>query len=71
MKNPKLGDYLLWEGNPAKIIGETSSRTVIIEILENSKCNHCNGDLGKRQIHMVVSSPLFQQNADPMPTITS
>ena len=37
MKNASLGDYLLWEGKPAKIIGETSSRQVIIERLEKKK----------------------------------
>lgn len=70
MKNASLGEYLLWKGNPAKIIGETSSRQVIIELLENCKCPHCNGDLGKEQFHMIVSSPLFQENAKPIPTIS-
>lgn len=69
MKNPHLGDYLLWNGKPAKIIGESNSRQVIIELLENKRCPHCEGDLGKEQIHMVVSSPLFQQNAQQLPTI--
>ncbi len=69
MKNPKLNDYLLWKGKPAQVIGETDRRQVIIELLENRKCPHCQGDLGKEQIHMIVSSPLFQQNADQMPTI--
>ena len=69
MKNPHLGDYLLWDGKLAKIIGETDRRKVIIELLENKRCPHCEGDLGKEQIHMVVSSPLFQQNAQQLPTI--
>ena len=69
MKNAMLGDYLLWQGKPAKIIGETSSRQVIIELLENCKCPHCQGDLGKEQIHMIVSSPLFQQSAERLQTI--
>lgn len=69
MKNATLGDYLLWEGKPAKIIGEVSNRQVIIELLENCKCPHCKGDLGKEQIHVVVSSPLFQQNAEKLPSI--
>ena len=47
MKNPKLGDYLLWYGKIAKIIGITSSPQVIIETLENKRCPHCHGDLGK------------------------
>lgn len=69
MKNASLGDYLLWEGKPAKIIGETSSRQVIIEPLENCKCPHCKGDLGKEQIHMIVSSSLFQKNAEKLQSI--
>ena len=69
MKNAYLGDYLLWDGKPAKIIGETSNRQVVIEIIENCKCPHCKGDLGKEQIHMIVASPLFQKTAQQMPTI--
>ena len=69
MKNPKLGDYLLWDRKPAKIIGTTSNQQVIIEIIENCKCPHCNGDLGKKQIHMIVSSPLFQQSAETLPVM--
>lgn len=69
MKNPQLGDYLLWDGQPARIIGESNSRKVIIELLENCKCPHCEGDLGKKQIHMIVSSPLFQEKAERLPTI--
>jgi hypothetical protein len=69
MKNPKLGDYLLWQGEPAKIIGTTDSKQVIIELLENEKCPYCKGDLGRKQIHMIVSSPLFQESAEPLPTI--
>ena len=69
MKNPSLGDFLLWNGKPAEIIGETDKRMVVIELLENRKCPHCQGDLGKEQLHMVVSSPLFQQSAERLPTI--
>jgi hypothetical protein len=69
MKNASLGDYLLWQGKPAKIIGTTSSSQVVIELLENCKCPHCEGDLGKEQIHMIVSSPLFQQSAERLQSI--
>ncbi|MCK5605312.1 hypothetical protein KAR91_25695 [Candidatus Pacearchaeota archaeon] len=69
MKSATLGNYLLWEGKPAKIIGETDKRQVIIELLEDKKCPHCKGDLGKDQIHMIVSSPLFQKNAERLNTI--
>ena len=69
MKKPHLGDYLLWQGKPAKIIGETDRKQVIIELLENCKCPHCQGDLGKDQTWVIVSSPLFQENAEALPTI--
>lgn len=69
MKAANLGDYLLWDGKPAKIIGTSDRPMVIIELLENCKCPHCQGDLGKEQIHMIVSSPLFQQNAKQLQTI--
>ena len=50
MKTGKLGQFLLWRKKPAKIIGESNGHQVIIEILENKCCPHCNGDLGKEQI---------------------
>lgn len=70
MKNPKLGDYLLWKGQLAKIVYETDRRTVGIEIQENCKCPHCDGDLGKEQINIIPTSPLFQQNAEPLQVMT-
>lgn len=69
MKDPSVGDFLFWRGELAKIIGETSQRSVIIEMFENRRCPECKADLGKDQIHMIVSSPLFQENAEPIPTI--
>lgn len=69
MKNATLGDYLLWEGKPAKIIGETDQRQVIIELLEDAKCPHCGEGLGKVQTHVIVSSPMFQNGAEQMRTI--
>lgn len=69
MKNAQLGDYLLWNGKPARVICETDRRTVVIQLLENCKCPHCRGDLGKEHIHVIVASPLFQENAERMPSI--
>jgi len=70
MKTPKLGDHLLWEGKLAKVVYETNRNTVGIELLENSKCPHCNGDLGKKQINIIPTSPLFQENAEPLQVMT-
>lgn len=69
MKNPKLGDFILWDGKPAKIVYESTGRKVGIELLENCKCPHCNGDLGKKQIDVIVASPQFQNNAMPIQTM--
>ena len=69
MRDASLGDYLLWNDKPAKIIGESSSRQVIIELLEDRKCPHCDEAIGKEQISVIVSSPLYQENAKPMQTI--
>jgi hypothetical protein len=69
MKDGRLGQYLLWEGKPAKIIGETESRQIIIETLEDKKCPHCEGSLGKDQTHVIVSSPMFQNGAEKLNTI--
>jgi hypothetical protein len=69
MKNPKLGDYLLWKGKPAKVICQTNERTIIIELLEDNKCPHCGGILEKDQISIIPTSLLFQENAEPLQTM--
>lgn len=71
MKNANLGDYLLWEGKPAKVIGETDQRQVIIELLKDKKCPHCGEGLGKAQMHVIVNSPMFQNCAEQIRTIQS
>lgn len=71
MKDGRLGQFLLWRKRPAKIIGESTGRQVIIEMLENKCCPHCKGDLGKEQIHVIVASPMYQEEAEPLETIES
>ncbi len=70
MKNPILEDYLLWEGKLAKIVAETDRRMVVIELIEDRKCPHCGESVGKEQIHVIPSSPYFQDNAESIRTIT-
>jgi hypothetical protein len=71
MKNATVDDYLIWKGKLARIVGECSERTVIVQMLDNMKCPHCEGDLGPHQFSVVVTSPLFQQNAEPLKTISN
>lgn len=68
MKNPKLGDFFLWKGEIAKVIGETNSRTIIFEMLDPKKCPHCGEVVEVHQINMIPTSPLFQENAEPIQT---
>ncbi len=69
MKNPKLGDYLLWKHELAKVVYETNKRTAGIELIEDCKCPHCNKSLGKKQIDIIPTSPLFQDNAISVQTM--
>ena len=69
MKKAELGDYLLWKGELAKIVYESNQRSVGIELVEDCKCHHCNKSLGKKQIDIIPTSPLFQENATPLKTI--
>jgi len=69
MKTIKLGDFLFWKGKLAKAVATCDLPQVIIEVQEESKCPHCNGNLGKEQHSLVIQSPLFQENTAPVPTI--
>jgi hypothetical protein len=69
MKDTKIGDYILWQDKPAKIIGECDKRQVIIEMLEKRICPNCGESLGVEQFQVVVASPLFQENANRLPTL--
>ena len=71
MKTAELGEYLLWKGKLAKIVYVAEERTVGIEPLDSCKCPHCDGDLGKEQFSIIPTSPLFQENAEPIKTIKS
>ena len=69
MKDGNAGEYLMWEGEPAQIIGEIHDRAVMIQMLESSRCPHCGGDLEKESFAVIVASPQYQQGAKPLKTI--
>ena len=71
MKTPHLQDFLLWKGKLAQVIGLCDRPTVIMHTIEQAKCPHCGGDLGVEQIEVVIGSPLFQENAEPIKTISN
>lgn len=69
MKTPHLQDFLLWKGKLAQVIGLVNYPSVVMHMVEHQKCPHCGGDLGVEQIEVVIQSPLFQENAEPIKTI--
>ena len=70
MKDCNLGDYLEYDGKLMKCIGVNDGhKEVILESLEDKFCYHCNKSLGKEQIHVIVQSRNFQDNAKELQTI--
>lgn len=70
MKRPKLGDYLTWNGRLAKIVGGYDQPSVRIEFVDDATCPHCGESLGKEQFMMIPTSPLFQESAEPIQTMS-
>jgi hypothetical protein len=66
---PKLGDYILWNGEIAQIISRTDRPTVGIKILEPKKCPHCENVIGNDFFDVIPESPLFLENAKPVQTM--
>lgn len=69
MKQPKLGDFLLWKNDLAKIIGIAEGRQALIEMIDLPHCPHCNGELSPHQFSVIISSHLFKECAQSVPTI--
>jgi len=70
MKDCNLGDYLIYESQLVKCVAVNPGRKeVILETLEDEYCPHCKESLGKKQMGIIVSSPLFQNGAQPLQTI--
>lgn len=69
MKTIKLGDFIFWKGKLAKAVTMCDLPQVGLEMQEENKCPHCLGTLKKEHIQVVIQSPLFQENAEPIPTI--
>ena len=70
MKTPKLGDYILWRGELAKIVCEVRSNSVDVEMIHPDKCPHCGGELLPKFFNVIPTSPLFQECAEPVQTMS-
>lgn len=71
MKKPKLEDWILWKGELAKIIATADKPTVTIQMHKNPCCKECGADLGKYKFSVIPTSPLFQENAEPLQTLNT
>lgn len=69
MKKAEISDLLYWKNSLAKVIGRADRPTLIIEMIDDKKCPHCRGSLGREQFSIIPESPLFQENAEPVNTI--
>jgi len=70
MKTAKLGDYLLWNGKLAKVVATSDSPMVCIQNIGDKKCPHCEQFIDMDQTWIIVSSPMFQEGAEPIQTIS-
>lgn len=71
MNKANLGDYLLWKGKLSKVIAIARRPTIVIEQVEDRCCPECGYNLGKEQFSVIPESPLFQESAEPITTITT
>lgn len=71
MKTAKLGDYFLWMGKIAQVVAiNEGHKAIIFSTNETCTCPHCGKEFeDEAQINIIESSPLFQENAQPISTI--
>lgn len=70
MKTAQLGQYLIFEGKLVKVVSiNPGSKSINMETIEDHLCPHCGESLGKKQIEVIESSPMFQNGAESIRTI--
>lgn len=72
MKTANLGDYFKWKGQIVlcQWLG-LGQKTIGFIVKRKVTCPHCKGEHEIEEGYDVVeSSPLFQENAEPIKTIT-
>lgn len=72
MKIANLGDYFLWKGQVVKCewLG-LGQKTIGFKAKRKVKCPHCKRDHDITEgMDIVESSPLFQENTEPIKSLT-
>lgn len=68
MKTAKLGDLLMWKGVEYKVVSIAEGKVLYMEPVRGESCYGCGH---KAEVSVLESSPLFQENAEPIPTIST
>ena len=68
--NNYLNRYLFYKDKLSKVIAVANEGTVVIETLEERKCEHCGKQIGKEKWHMIPTSNEFKENVTPLQGIT-
>ncbi len=71
MKKAKLGDFFLWEGKLVQCLWiNEGHRSIGFKSTEKTCCPNCNIPIDYESFDVIEDSPLFQQTAEPIKTIT-
>lgn len=60
------GALVLYDGELTRVVGIATGRTLTLEYVEHSACHACGE---ARRVHVLEDSPLFQEKAEPVPTV--
>jgi len=74
MKTAETRDLLRWRENERiyEVIGfNPGEKAVCMRSLDENLCPHCNKPTGKDYMEIIESSPLFQENVEPIKMIKS
>ena len=71
MKIAKLNDIINWYDRLYKVKWiNPGSKSIGMVSLDKNKCPHCKCELEYDIVDMIEASPLFQENAKPVNTIS-
>lgn len=70
MKIAPSGAIFKYHGELVHMIGWIENRRVLLlQTVRDRLCPHCKGSLGQAQEHVVEDAPIFQDGAEPVPTL--
>lgn len=67
MKRASVNDLLMYDGELVRVVAVADRKTLVLEPVEDDECPQC-GSCGR--IHVVEDSPLFQDKAEAVSTLS-